>query len=111
MVFSTRSEREPRDIRMEELLATVFSVRSVSRCYKRDESRSGSPHHWKSYKLHIGPRLKFPYVYYYITKLCRQQTEVVKNHDSEQVRSIEQSEGRHRKCNRLELSACQAYDR
>jgi hypothetical protein len=36
-----------------------------------------------------------PYVYDYITKLCRQQAEVIQNHEN--VRGIGQGEARHRK--------------
>jgi hypothetical protein len=38
-----------------------------------------------------------PYVYDYITKLCRQQAEVIQNHENEHVHSIGQGEARHRK--------------
>jgi hypothetical protein len=38
-----------------------------------------------------------PYVYDYIIKLCRQQAEVIQNHENEDVRSIGQGEARHRK--------------
>jgi hypothetical protein len=37
------------------------------------------------------------YVYNYITKLCRQQAEVIQNHENEHVLSIGQGEARHRK--------------
>jgi hypothetical protein len=37
---------------------------------------------------------KIPYVYDYITKLCRQQAEVIQNHDNENVRNIGQGEAR-----------------
>jgi hypothetical protein len=47
----------------------------------------------------------------YITKLCRQQAEVIQNHDSENVRTIGQGEARHRKYKRLKLGGGQAYDR
>jgi hypothetical protein len=47
----------------------------------------------------------------YITKLCRQQAEVIQNHENEHVRSIEQGETRHRKYKRLKLGGGQAYDR
>jgi hypothetical protein len=33
---------------------------------------------------------KIPYVNEYITKLCRQQAEVIQNHDNENVRNIGQ---------------------
>jgi hypothetical protein len=45
------------------------------------------------------------------TKLCRQQAEVIQNHDSENVRSIGQGKARHRKYKRLKLGGGQAYDR
>jgi hypothetical protein len=51
-----------------------------------------------------------PYVYDYITKLCRQQAEVVRYHENEYVCSIGQGEARHRKYKRLKLSGGQAYD-
>jgi hypothetical protein len=52
-----------------------------------------------------------PYVYDYITKLCRQQAEVVKNHENEHVRSIGKGEARYRKSKRLQLGGGQAYNR
>jgi hypothetical protein len=53
---------------------------------------------------------KIPYVYDYITKLCRQQAEVIQNHN-ENVRNIGQGEARHRKHKRLKLGGGHAYDR
>jgi hypothetical protein len=38
-----------------------------------------------------------PYVYDYITKLCRQQAEDTQNHLNEHVHSIGQDEAKHRK--------------
>jgi hypothetical protein len=52
-----------------------------------------------------------PYLYDYMTKLCRQQAEVIQNHDNENVRYIGQGEARHRKYKRIKLGCCQAYDR
>jgi hypothetical protein len=52
-----------------------------------------------------------PYVYGYKTKLCRQETEVIQNHENEQVRGIGQGEARHRKYKRLEFGRGQTYDR
>jgi hypothetical protein len=52
-----------------------------------------------------------PYVYDYMTKLCRQQAEVILNHDNENVRYIGQGGARHRKYKRLKLGGGQAYDR
>jgi hypothetical protein len=51
-----------------------------------------------------------PYVYDCMTKLCRQQAEVILNHDNE-VRYIAQGEARHRKYKMLILGSGQAYDR
>jgi hypothetical protein len=59
--------------------------------------------------LHTG--FDFPYEYDYISKLRRQQAEVIQNHENEHVRSIRQGETRHRKYNRLKLDGGQAYDR
>jgi hypothetical protein len=52
-----------------------------------------------------------PYVYDYITELCRQQAEVLQNHESEYVHSTGQGEARQRKYKRLKLGDGQAYDR
>jgi hypothetical protein len=52
-----------------------------------------------------------PYVYDYITKLCRQQAKVVQKHENIHIRSIEQGEGRRRKYKSLKLGGGQAYDR
>jgi hypothetical protein len=38
-----------------------------------------------------------PYIYDYTTKLCRQQAEVILNHDNENVRNIGEGEARHTK--------------
>jgi hypothetical protein len=54
---------------------------------------------------------KLPYVYDYITKLCRQQAEVILNHENENVRNIELGEAPHRKYKRLKLGGGQAYGR
>jgi hypothetical protein len=48
--------------------------------------------------LHMA--LNIPYVYDYITKLCRQQAEVIQNHDNENVHNIGQGDARHRKYKR-----------
>jgi hypothetical protein len=59
--------------------------------------------------LHMA--FKIPYVYDCITKLCRQQAEVIQNYDNEIVRNIGQGEARHRKYKRPKLGGGQAYDR
>jgi hypothetical protein len=51
------------------------------------------------------------YIYDYITKLSRQQAEVIQNHENVNVSNIGQSEARHRKYKRLKFGGGQAYDR
>jgi hypothetical protein len=51
--------------------------------------------------MHIS--LQIPYVYDYITKLCRQQAQVIQHHENIHVCNIEQGEVRHRKYKRLKL--------
>jgi nitrate reductase alpha subunit len=53
---------------------------------------------------------KLPYIYDYITKLWRQQREVIQNHETASVKVV-QGEPRHRKYKRLKLGGGQAYDR
>jgi hypothetical protein len=54
---------------------------------------------------------KIPYVYDYVTKLCRRQAEVILNHKNRNVRVIRQGEAMHRKYRKLKLGDGQAYDR
>jgi hypothetical protein len=61
------------------------------------------------HELHVA--FKISYVCDCITKLCRTQAEVILNHVNPKVSGIEQGEARHRKCERLKLGNCQAYDR
>jgi hypothetical protein len=65
--------------------------------------------------MHTGLRVAhafiLPYVYDYITKLRRQQAEVIQNHENEHFRSTGQGKARHRKYKRLKLGGGQAYDR
>jgi hypothetical protein len=52
--------------------------------------------------LHLA--FNIPYVYEYITKLCRRQAEVIlQNHPNPNVRAIGQGEAIHRKYKRLKL--------
>jgi hypothetical protein len=59
--------------------------------------------------LHMAFNL--PFVYHYVTKLCRRQAKVMENHENEHVRNIGRGEARHRKYKRLKLGSGQAYDR
>jgi hypothetical protein len=52
-----------------------------------------------------------PFIYDYITKLCRQQARVIENHKNPNVRHIGQGEARLRKHKRPELGGGQMYDR
>jgi hypothetical protein len=67
------------------------------------------PRHRPVRDMHVA--FHIPYVYDYITKSCRQQAEVIQNHENENVRYIGQSEARHRKYKRLKLGGGHAYDR
>jgi hypothetical protein len=58
--------------------------------------------------LHLA--FKIPYVYDYITKLCRRHAEVILNHENPNVRAIGQGQPRHKKYKKLELGGGQAYD-
>jgi hypothetical protein len=49
-----------------------------------------------------------PYVYDYITKLCRQQAEVTKNHENANISNIGKGKAQHRKYKRLKLGGGQA---
>jgi hypothetical protein len=59
--------------------------------------------------LHVAFRI--PYICDCITKLCRQQAEVIQDHRNENVRNIGQGEAQHRKYTRLKLGGGQAYNR
>jgi hypothetical protein len=51
---------------------------------------------------------KLPYIYDYVAKLCRQQAEVVVNHENATVRNIGHGEPQHRKYQKLKLGGGQA---
>jgi hypothetical protein len=60
--------------------------------------------------MHVA--FEIPYAYDYVTKTCRQQAEVIQNHENENVRYIiEQGKTRHRKYKRLKLGGGHVYDR
>jgi hypothetical protein len=56
----------------------------------------------------IHAELHVPYVYDFITEICRKQAEVIQNHENRNVRSIGNGEARHRKHKRLKLGGGQA---
>jgi hypothetical protein len=51
-----------------------------------------------------------PYIYDYITKSCRQQAEVIQNHENANVGDFGTGEARHTIYKRLQLGGGQAYD-
>jgi hypothetical protein len=60
-------------------------------------------------ELHMA--LQGPYICDFITKLCRQQTEVIQNRDNANVRDIGKGEAKQRNYKRFKLGGGQAYDR
>jgi hypothetical protein len=58
--------------------------------------------------MHVA--FQIAYVYYYITKLCRRQAEIIHNYENENVRNIGQDEIPHRKHKRLKLGGGHLYD-
>jgi hypothetical protein len=55
--------------------------------------------------------LENPYVYHYITKICREQAEVIQNPNNVNVRNTGKSEAQHQQHKRPILGGGQAYDR
>jgi hypothetical protein len=58
--------------------------------------------------MHVA--FQIPYVYDFITKTCRQQAEIIQNHENGNVRYIGQGEARHRKYKKLKLGGGHVYD-
>jgi hypothetical protein len=54
--------------------------------------------------------LQEPHIYDHVTKLCRQQAEVVQNHENANFGNIGNAESQDRKYKRLEFGGGQAYD-
>jgi hypothetical protein len=59
--------------------------------------------------MHVA--FQIPYINNYITKSCRQQAEVIQNHENENVRYTGQDEAKHRKCKSLNLGGGHVYGR
>jgi hypothetical protein len=81
----------------------------VRRLYKKNNTTGHFPRDTPARDLHIA--FKIPYIYDFITNLCRQQAEVIQDHDNENVSNIGQGEARQIKCKRFKLGGGQAYDR
>jgi hypothetical protein len=58
--------------------------------------------------MHVA--FQIPYIYNYITKSCRQEAEVIQNHENENVRYIGQGEAPHRKYKRLKVDGGHVYE-
>jgi hypothetical protein len=54
---------------------------------------------------------QIPYVYNYITELCRQQAEVIQNNENSYIGNIGPGKAQHSKYKRIKLGGSQAYDR
>jgi hypothetical protein len=53
--------------------------------------------------MHVA--FQIPYLYDYITKLCRRQAEIIPKHENKNVRNVGQGQTPHRKHKRLKLAA------
>jgi hypothetical protein len=58
---------------------------------------------WRTPVRELHKAFSIPYAYDYMTKLSRQQAEVIQNYENANVRNIGQGEARHRKYKRLKL--------
>jgi hypothetical protein len=59
----------------------------------------------------LNKAFNIPYIYDYITKLCRKQAKIIQIHGNANVCNIGQGEPRHRKFKRIKLGGSQAYHR
>jgi hypothetical protein len=59
-------------------------------------------------ELHMA--FQVPCIYDYITEFCRQQADVIQNHENEDVCEIRTGEAQHTKYKRLKLGGGQVYD-
>jgi len=50
---------------------------------------------------------KIPYLYNFITHLCRERATAIRNHENVNIRTIGRGEARGRKYKRLKLGGCQ----
>jgi hypothetical protein len=58
--------------------------------------------------MHVA--FQIPYMYNYITKLCRQQAKVIQDYKKANACNNEHGEARHRKYKKLKVGGGQAYD-
>jgi hypothetical protein len=69
----------------------------------------GFPRSTPNHHMHMA--LQIPYIYDFITKTCRKQAEVIRNHDNANVCNIGKGEAHHLKHKRLKFGGGQAYYR
>jgi hypothetical protein len=91
---------------LEHEMTGVYSKRSL-----KQEQESMSFSCFQSTNYGTACPCTHTHIYGFITKLCRQQSEVIQNHENEHVHSIGQGETRHRKYKRFKFGGGQAYDR
>jgi hypothetical protein len=76
--------------------AAVTHVMKLQRLQKKVlRLISGLPRRTPIRYMHT--EIQIPYVYDFITKICRKQAEVIQNHDNENVHRIGSGEAKHRK--------------
>jgi hypothetical protein len=66
------------------------------------------PRHTPVCELHKA--INIPYIYDYISELCRKQAKIIQNNENANIRNIGQGEPLHRKFKRLKFGGGQAYD-
>jgi hypothetical protein len=67
------------------------------------------PRHTLIVDMHVA--LQVPYIYNYITKLCRRQAEINHNNENENVHNIGKDKTTHRKYKGLKIGSGRLYDR
>jgi hypothetical protein len=83
------------------------SLETAAFAYQALRPTGNFPRRTPTRALHVA--FKIPYVYGFITKLCRQQAEAIQNQVNENVRNIGQGEAQHSEYKRLTLRVAQAY--
>jgi hypothetical protein len=70
---------------------------------------SNFPRNTPASELHV--TFNIPYIYDFMTRLCREQADVIRNHKNAYIRDIVTGEAARRKCEKLKLGGGQAYTR
>jgi hypothetical protein len=66
------------------------------------------PKHTPVREVHMA--FQVPYIYVYVRKLCRQEAEVIQNHENRNIRDIGKGDARIRNYKGLKFGGCQAHD-